>query len=193
MGATGQITRRQTLMAAVAAAPTLSLMACGRDGSTAGGDGPVELRYAFWGGDDRAQMTQEMIDEFESENSDVDIKPDYSDFGAYWDKLATSVAAGDAPDIITMGGAYPSEYAGRGSLLDLSRVDGLISTDAIDSAILDNGVIDGSLYALPTGMNTYAVVANRALFEEAGVDFPDDASWTWDDFVEICVELGQAL
>ncbi|NEE02904.1 ABC transporter substrate-binding protein [Phytoactinopolyspora halotolerans] len=188
-----QMTRRQTLKAAAVAAPTLGLWACGNDDSTGGDGGPVELRYAFWGGDSRAQMTQEMIDEFEAENADIDVRPDYSDFGAYWDKLATSVASGDAPDIITMGGAYPSEYAGRGSLLDLGQVSDIIDTDRIDAAVLDNGMIDGSLYALPTGVNTYAVVANRALFDEAGVDFPDDRTWTWDDFLQICVALSESL
>lgn len=176
---------------AVPAALALTLAACGGD-DEADGD-VVELRYAFWGSDERAQMTQDMIDKFEAENPDIRIQPDYADFGAYFDKLATSVAAGDAPDVITMGGAYPSEYAGRGALLDLAEVDDLIRTDDIDEAILDNGVIEGAQYAIPTGVNTYAMVANPAVFDRAGVEMPDDSTWTWDDYARICAELGQGL
>ncbi|PZF85296.1 ABC transporter substrate-binding protein [Jiangella anatolica] len=170
------------------------LAACGGGGTTSGGDGDVvELRYAFWGSEDRAQLTQEMIDAFEAENPDIRVEMDYADFGAYFDKLATSVAAGDAPDVMTMGGAYHSEYAGRGALLDLAEVDDIIRTDEISEDILAHGTIDGSLYAIPTGVNGYAMVANPAVFAQAGLELPDDTTWTWDDFAQLCTQIGAAL
>ncbi|RIQ31015.1 ABC transporter substrate-binding protein [Jiangella rhizosphaerae] len=176
------------------AVPVAALLAACGGGDTTGGDGDVvELRYAFWGSDDRAQMTQEMIDAFEAENPDIRVEIDYADFGAYFDKLATSVAAGDAPDIMTMGGAYHSEYAGRGALLDLGEVDDIIRTDDIGDDILAHGTIDGSLYAIPTGVNGYAMVANPAVFAAAGLELPDDTTWTWDDFAQLCTQIGTAL
>ncbi|WP_116949627.1 ABC transporter substrate-binding protein [Jiangella endophytica] len=168
------------------------LAACGGDDTTGDG-GVVELRYAFWGSDDRAQTTQEMIDAFEAENPDIRVEVDYADFGAYFDKLATSVAAGDAPDIMTMGGAYHSEYAGRGALLDLAEVGDIIRTDEISEDVLAHGTIDGSLYAIPTGVNGYAMVANPAVFAQAGLEIPDDTTWTWDDFAQLCTQIGTAL
>ncbi|TDE10437.1 ABC transporter substrate-binding protein [Jiangella asiatica] len=175
-------------------AAALVLTACGGDDTAGGGDGDVvELRYAFWGSDDRAQMTQDMIDKFEAENPDIRVEIDYADFGAYFDKLATSVAANDAPDIMTMGGAYHSEYAGRGALLDLGEVDDMIRTDKISDDILAHGTIDDSLYAIPTGVNGYAMVANPAVFAQAGLELPDDTTWTWDDFADLCTQIGTAL
>ncbi|WP_211239824.1 ABC transporter substrate-binding protein [Jiangella gansuensis] len=188
----------RTLRALAVAAPAAALLlaACGGDDTTGGGNGDgdvVELRYAFWGSDERAQMTQDMIDKFEAENPGIRVTVDYADFGAYFDKLATSVAAGDAPDIMTMGGAYHTEYAGRGALLDLAEVDDVIRTDQISDDILAHGTIDGSLYAIPTGVNGYAMVANPTVFAQAGVELPDDTSWTWDDFAQMCTQIGTAL
>lgn len=176
---------------AAGAAALLLTTACG--GGSGGDDGVVELRYAFWGSDERAQMTQEMIDTFEARNPGIRVEIDYADFGAYFDKLATSVAAGDAPDIMTMGGAYHSEYAGRGALLDLAQVGDTLRTDAIADDLLAHGTIDGSLHAIPTGVVGYAMVANPAVFQQAGLDLPDDTTWTWDDFAQLCADIGGAL
>ncbi len=185
--------RTRTLRALAAAVPTAALLLTACGGGSGGDSGVVELRYAFWGSDERAQMTQDMIDTFEAENPGIRVEMDYADFGAYFDRLATSVASGDAPDIMTMGGAYHSEYAGRGALLDLAQVEDIIRTDEIPDDILAHGTIDESLYAIPTGVVGYAMVANPAVFEQAGLEMPDDTTWTWDDFAQLCTQIGTAL
>jgi multiple sugar transport system substrate-binding protein len=185
--------RNRTLRALATAAPAAALLLTACGGGSGDDDGVVELRYAFWGSDERAQMTQDMIDTFEAENPGIRVEIDYADFGAYFDRLATSVASGDAPDIMTMGGAYHSEYAGRGALLDLAQVGDVIRTDEIPDDLLAHGTFDEALYAIPTGVVGYAMVANPAVFDQAGLELPDDTAWTWDDFAGLCTEIGTAL
>lgn len=177
---------------AMLAVGMLVATACGSDDG--GGDGgPVELRFTWWGNNERAEATRQVIEAFEAANPDITVTGETGDFNAYFDRLATEVAAGNAPDVITMGGAYPGEYGGRGALLDLETVSDVLRTDLIDQSALSNGVFEGTLYGVPSGVNTYAMVADPTVFDEAGVAMPDDDTWTWDDFVQIAEELAAGL
>jgi multiple sugar transport system substrate-binding protein len=171
----------------------LAVTACGggSSGGSSGGDGTVELRFGWWGNNDRAAATQRVIDAFQKQNPGIKVKGSYTDFNSYFDRLATEVAGGRAPDVITLGGAYPREYGDRGALLDLSRT--ALKTDRIGAAALDNGKFGGVQYGVPTGVNAIAVVVNEAVFDRAGVPLPDQDTWTWDDFTRIATQLAGKL
>lgn len=178
--------------AALATAMVVALTACGGD-DEGGSDGDVELRFSWWGNDQRAADTQRAIDAFEEANPGITVHGEPSDFDAYFDRIATEVAAGGPPDVITMGGAYPGEYGGRGALLDLDTVSDVLDTSNIEESALSNGVFDGVQYGMPTGVNTYGLVADPAQFEAAGVPMPDDDTWSWEDFVDIADQLAGNL
>lgn len=183
--------RTRAVPAAGVAALALTLAACGGGDSGLGGGGdaappeaqdcPCEIRFAWWGSDTRHESTQQIIDAFEAENPDITVVPDFTDWDGYWDKLATSVAAGDTPDVITQEERYISDYATKNVLADMSELE--IDTTKVDDAVLAGGQIDGAQYGIPTGINAYAMVADPEIFADAGVELPDDESWTWEDYV----------
>ncbi|GAA2858180.1 ABC transporter substrate-binding protein [Paenarthrobacter ilicis] len=152
-------------------------------------DGPVEIRFSWWGNATRADLTTKAIKEFEAANPNIKVKPEYGDISGYFDKLATQVAANDAPDVITMGGAYPAEYANRGALLDLSKVSGSLDLTKLDQGAVENGQVKGTQYGVSTGANALAVVVNPAVFTAAGVELPDDSTWSWDDFASVAKNI----
>jgi len=163
--------------------------ACSTPASNQAEDGPVEIRFSWWGNATRAELTNKAIKEFEAANPNIKVKPEYGDIGGYFDKLATQVAANDAPDVITMGGAYPAEYANRGALLDLSKVDGSLDLSKMDQGALENGQVQGKQYGVSTGANALAIVVNPAVFQAAGVALPDDSTWSWDDFAKAAADV----
>lgn len=165
-----------------AAALGLLATACGSDNKAADPNAEVTLRFAWWGNAERAAATQKVIAAFEAANPKIKVKGEPGDFNGYFDKLATSVAAKDAPDVFTLGGAYPAEYANRGALLDLGKVSSVLDLSAMDPSAVSNGQVKGVQYGVSTGANALAVVLNQSIFEAAGVDIPDDASWSWDDY-----------
>ena len=178
----------------VAVATALALTACsggGGSNSADGGGDQVTLRFAWWGSDLRHEATQEAIDAFETENPNITVEGEFGEWSGYWDKLATMTAGGDAPDVIQMSDAYMSEYAGRGALLDLSKQTEL-ETSTLDASSLQSGEINGILYAVEAGANAPVVFANAKLFEAAGVEMPDDKTWTWDDYTEIAQAITKA-
>ncbi|GAA3568115.1 extracellular solute-binding protein [Nonomuraea rosea] len=174
----------RSLAALCAAGVLLAASACG---GSSGDDGSVELRFGWWGNNDRAAATQRVIAAFQAKNPGIKVKGSYTDFNSYFDRLATEVAGGRAPDVIALGGAYPREYGDRGALLDLAKTG--LKTDKIGAAALDNGKFGGVQYGVPTGVNAIATVVNPAVFEKAGVPLPDSDTWTWDDFKRIAKEL----
>ncbi|MEV0824802.1 ABC transporter substrate-binding protein [Nonomuraea rubra] len=169
----------------------LAVTACGGSSGGPSGDGTVELRFGWWGNNDRAAATQRVIDAFQKQNPGIKVKGSYTDFNSYFDRLATEVAGGRAPDVITLGGAYPREYGDRGALLDLAKTG--LKTDRIGAAALDNGKFGGVQYGVPTGVNAIAVVVNEAVFDKAGVPLPDEDTWTWDDFTRLAGDLAGKL
>jgi multiple sugar transport system substrate-binding protein len=178
---------RKTGAVAAAAAVVLALSACGGGPSPQSDGGPVELRFSWWGSDKRAQLTQSAIAAFEAENPNIKIKPEYGDWSGYWDKLATQVAANDAPDIIQMDEKYITEYSTRGALLDLSKYE--IDTSKLDEAALNAGKSEDGLTGIAAGINAATILANPAVFKAAGVELPDDKTWTWEDFGRVSAEI----
>lgn len=157
-----------------------------------GDDEQVELRFAWWGSDVRHDLTNQAIEAFEAEHPNISIEGEFTGWDEYWDRLATTVAGGDTPDIIQQESRYLRDYADRGVLADMSAVGGTLRTDALDELVLPTGEVDGALYGVPSGVNAYTIVADPTLFEEAGVEMPDGESWTWADYVETATAVSEA-
>lgn len=180
---------RFTKALAIAAVAAISLTACGGNSTASGEDGDVVLRFSWWGSDSRATATNEIIKAFEAENPGIKVQGEYGDWSGYWDKLATQVASNDAPDVIQMDDKYLREYADRGALLDLSGVD----TSKFEAVAVDNGRTEDGIYGITTGINSFTLTANPEILAEAGVEMPDDRTWTWDDYREITEKVSTEL
>lgn len=153
------------------AAVGLLATGCGKGEATAA-DGTVTLGFAWWGNEFLNAQTNEATAAFEAANAGVKIDPRPGDWASYWDKLATVTAGKDSPDIIQMDQKYIAEYGGRGALADLSTLG--VDVSGLDPEALATGKYDGRQYGFSTGQNALVVMANTAVFKEAGVELPDD-------------------
>lgn len=189
---------RRALTAGMLSAALVATAACGGGGEDepadtgdtgdAAGSEEATIRFVWWGNEERAEITNAAVEACEQENPGLDVETESVDFNAYFDRLATAVAAGDEPDVITMGGAYPREYGDRGVLLDLETVSEL-DLSQFDEGALANGYFSDTQYGVPTGVNTFGFVINPDLFEQAGVEIPDDETWTWQDYADIAAQI----
>jgi multiple sugar transport system substrate-binding protein len=170
---------------AIAATAALTFSACSGGGAAGPAaelsDEPVTLRFTWWGNDVRTANTEAVIDAFEAEHPNITVEPQFADWNGYWDKLATETAANDTPDIIQMDEKYLSTYGGRGALLDLTTAGDNLDLSGFSETSLDLGTSGDALYGLPVGLTTYSVMVNPTLLEAAGVELPEDESWTWEE------------
>ena len=164
------------------------------DGDGGGGsEGQVALRMSTWGNDNRLKLTEEAVTAFEQANPGITVTVENSEFGSYWDKLATQTAANDAPDVIQMDEAYIAAYGGRGALLDLSTQSAVLDLSAMDAKVLDTGKVGGALVGAPVGVALFSVGVNPDLLKQAGLEMPDDKTWTWDDLATMASTVTQKL
>ncbi len=172
----GRPMRLATILAAGAIA-AMTAAACG-------GQKPA-IEYSIWGDPSELQSQQAIVDVFKKANPDIDVKVTVSDWTTYWDKLQTGLAGGAAPDVFAMDGPLFPDYQARDVLLDLKPYidkDGYDLSKLVDLAVKDFTTADGGQYGLPRDLNSVVLYYNKAMFDEAGVAYPDD-TWTWEDLV----------
>jgi len=139
-----------------------------------------ELRFSWWGGDERHKATFEMINKFQEANPGVTIKGEPAAYNGYQERLATQYAGGAEPDIIQMDWAWLTVFSKRGDgFYDLRKAKAVVDLDAFNKADLELMTIGGKLNALPQGFTTRVFVYNSDPWKKAGVAYPR----TWDELI----------
>lgn len=133
----------------------------------------VTLRFAWWGGDERANATMEVINKFMEENPNIKIEAEYGSSDGYHDKLATQLASGTAADIVQVDPETMPTFVSTGDyFLDYKDYDfDLSNFDPNYIGLRVNGNYDGKQLGLPTGIAGPALVVNEELAEKYGIDF----------------------
>lgn len=181
MKSQSQRRKRMSLMAG-AAAIALGISACGGDDSETGGsnsaDGEISgdlkiLTPIYEGTDGHKLLEDELIADFKKEHPDVNVTVDYTDYGHLNEKLTTAVASGDVPDIMMMGVGWVEAFAEDGIVANLGDLG--VTPDSLEGMtpeIVDGGVIDGDLYALPIMLDTRFACVRTDILKEEGFDKP---------------------
>src|SRR5699024_10501210 len=78
-------------------------------------------------------------------------------------------------------------YADKHALQPLKETD--IDLGKLDKKSLKTGMIDGKLYAIPTGVNAIAMFYDPAILKKAGIDFDPQSSLTWKQFAKIAAQV----
>jgi multiple sugar transport system substrate-binding protein len=164
----------------------------GSPAASAGYSGPAaSIEYAIWGDPAEIDSQTKLVESFEAVYPTIDVKVTVADWDSYWDKLLTGLSGGAAPDVFAMDGPLFPDYQARDVLLDLQP---FVTRDAYDlGQLADQGVgvfksPDGGQYGLPRDLNVIALYYNKAMFDAAGIAYPDD-TWDWAKLVEVGKQL----
>jgi multiple sugar transport system substrate-binding protein len=144
---------------------------------------PVELRFTWWGNDERAEITNKVIDKFHAAYPEITIVGEPKPSDSYWDSLNAQLEGGNAPDLIQFGGNYPDFVS---YLLPLQDYNGSLlqinTPETFDQAVLTTGTTDGNLYGICLGTNCLVLAYNKTVLEAAGAPLPAD-NMTWDEMI----------
>ena len=149
------------------------------------------INYAIWGDTTELANQQKIVNAFMAKNPTIKVKVTVADWDTYWDKLQTSLAGGNAPDVFVMDGPLFPDYQTRDQLLDLTPLikrDGFDTSQLADLGVQDFTAANGDLYGLPRDLSTIALYYNKTMFDAAGIPYPDD-TWNWDKLASVAKQL----
>ena len=173
-------------------AVTMMFSACSK--TTSNNDsGSTKIRVAWWGNQNRHNITQQVLDMYAKENPRITFEAEI--IGAdvqHYEKMATQAAANNLPDVfqIVPGASVASSFIQKGQLMNLDNfiAEGIIDTTNINPGIVEFGKFNGKQYSIPLGIGTTCIIVNNDIFDEAGIAVPDN-TWEWDDFFALCREI----
>nr|WP_274365725.1 MULTISPECIES: extracellular solute-binding protein [unclassified Paenibacillus] len=101
-------------------------------------------------------------------------------------KLDTQVNAGSPPDIAFIGSGGISKYIDMGMLMDITDAATPDMINDFDKIPLDYMRMGDGLYGFPAYMEVHAIGGNKAMLEEAGIDWKSvqQNGWTYEQFRE---------
>ncbi len=158
---------------------------------------PIEI--TFWAKNDtnknQTAVYKKAIEDFEKlyPNIKVNLKL-YTDYGKIYNDVITNIATGTTPNVAI---TYPDhiasyiqqdgvvvgldelmadeKYGLGGSELKFDGPD----ADELVGAFVEEGVINGTQYAMPFMRSTEALYINKNLVEKLGYTIPDVVTWDW--------------
>jgi multiple sugar transport system substrate-binding protein len=175
---------RWTRAAGLIAAATL-VIAAGAVTQAQSGE-KVTFTLTTWAGEDESAELQSLVlDPINAGQTEFEIvhQPAPAD---YYTKLQTTLAGGTGADLIWLSQEFIAGYASRGALLDLTDLLGGVDDPAADVAgyfpdVMKTAIYEGRVYGLPWIAQPVVLFYNPALFDAAGVAYPDE-SWDWEAF-----------
>jgi multiple sugar transport system substrate-binding protein len=137
-------------------------------------------------------MAQEMLEQFHAEHPNIHVfyTPDPENFQ---EKMLADFQAGTAPDVFQGCCTHFPAWAQMGYTLDLSPY---VEADLDEETIQDWDPAqyralfarDGQQFGLPKYHGAMALYYNKDIFDEYGVNYPDD-TWDHDDYLEVMMRL----
>ncbi|MEC5423444.1 sugar ABC transporter substrate-binding protein [Virgibacillus sp. C22-A2] len=165
------------------------LAACSSDEEGASGDEETTIKYAYWD-KNQEDMLKDLVEEFNKDNPTIEITLELTPYDQYFTKLDAAASGGGLPDVFWMNGPNFVKYASNDML---ESIDESISEDDLDTSPYPDGLLglyqyEDKTYALPKDYDTIGLWYNKELFDEAGLDYPDE-SWDWEDLVSAAESL----
>jgi multiple sugar transport system substrate-binding protein len=171
------------------AAAALIASGCGGSGDDAETKPGEPVQITMWHGqnDIAGKVLGQLADEFNATHKNIKIKATTGGVVAdqMRQKTTTALASGDYPDIAYIFGSDLANLARSDKVLDLTDAVNApdFGWDDYFAPAREATMVNGRVRALPALIDDLAVVYNKKLFAEAGVDEPPASGWTWDDFI----------
>ena len=174
----------------------LALAGCTGQGSGGGKDDQPDasgkITLDFWNGftGPDGPALEKVIEDFNASQDGVEVKANIMPWDTLYQKVLTSVASNDGPDIIAMSASRMPQFASQGLFepLDDFYTDADNDTEALATAAVDASVFDDVNYGVPVNFTPMMMYYNKDLFTAAGLD-PEAPPTTWDELATMVPKL----
>jgi multiple sugar transport system substrate-binding protein len=152
----------------------------------------VELDYWYFGGlETEIKYLAERTEDFNKLQDRIHVTFSNPAFGERRTKLVTCSQTNTCADVIGGQGDEAPDYARlqNGAALDVEFPEVLTWEDRFYPAAWEDCWRDGHLYCIPHNGNFGYLLANKEMFDAAGLGHPADEVKTWDDLVRVAEQL----
>lgn len=152
----------------------------------------TNLRLYWWGSQDRARRTFAVAELYRQRVQDLTIigEPTGED---YWPKLATQIVGRNMPDVFQLEPSTIADYSRRGACAPLDPYMGKqLEIDAFGKNIVDLCRVDGKVWGVGLGLNSFAMAYDLDVFTKAGITPPTEKT-TWAEYADLAVALTKAV
>lgn len=158
-------------------------------GADIAGRGTNSLTIAINGTAQDAAANQGLINAFMAKHPDIPtrvIPIQGADWGDFFAKILTLVAAGTAPDVVMVATEGTQLFAERlahplDEFVQRDQEEMREFFDDVHPSLIESFMYDGSLFQLPLSWNAANMYLSSKAMAKAGLAYPDK-NWTWDDF-----------
>lgn len=179
------VRRRSALTASISAltaASLLGLTACGGGGGTSDQTNAWVLNGGVW------PAVEQDFEAWNEQNPEQSFTVDSFANDVYKERIRTAVGSGEAPTLIVgWTGGTLLEYIEHDYVADITEETSALQ-DQLISSVADNGIVDGSVYAVPmNNVQPVFLYFNQSVFDEAGVEVPS----TWEELLSAAEQLSE--
>lgn len=160
--------------------------ACGKKEASATSGGKKTLSFMIWDKNQEPGMSA-IARAFEEKNPGVEVKVQVTGWDEYWTKLEAAATGGSLPDIFWMHSTRFYDYANNNILLEVGDTIG-DGYKNFPEDLVKLYEFNGKNYAVPKDFDTIGIFYNKALFDKAGVPYPD-GTWNWEQFLDTAKKL----
>jgi multiple sugar transport system substrate-binding protein len=136
------------------------------------------------------KAVRETVKEWNEANPDIQVEIVWGSWAAANEFLLTSFLGGNAPDIFHQDAVMCYEY---GVLGFAEPLNAYLSDEALTDVPRwmweSASDYDGVMYGYPFLVETHAVFYNRSLFQEAGIEVPENSEISWEQLVDYAQRL----
>lgn len=137
---------------------------------------------------DQATVLLGMIDEFQQIHPNIKVETQSVAFAEIKKQLSIGVAADQLPDITLCDTVDNVSFAAMGAAVDITEeVNAWGEMDNYFEAPRNSAMYEGNYYGVPYYSNCLAIMYNKDIFDEMGIEYPT-SDWTWDDFKRLTAE-----
>ena len=149
------------------------------------------VTLTFWYWDINAQEAyNNMFEEFYNRTGII-VEQSITPFADYWTNLQTALPAGGGPDIMWMNHPNAVSYIPTGLLVDIT--DWNLNMSGFVSSLYEPFSRAGSLFGVPVFFDAQALYYNKDIFDAAGMPYPPERGWSWDEMRETAIALTEKV
>jgi multiple sugar transport system substrate-binding protein len=152
----------------------------------------VTITYWQYFYESKVKLVDELIKNFEAANPGIKVEQVTFPYESFNQKVAASIPAGEGPDVITLFYGWLPMYVKAGYLQELPKTD--FNKAYFDKTyypfVAESVDFGGKYYSAPTAVRTLALIWNKKLFREAGLD-PNVPPKTLDELATFARKLSK--